>query len=154
MTEVTKDPPMASGRAMGLDVGSRRIGVALSDPTRTIAQPFGVVDGRRSDAACRELCAIAREHEVGIIIVGLPLQMNGREGTQARVVRRFVDVLRKMLDAEVQIELWDERLTSRQAERALQEGGVGSRKARTVVDQIAASIILGSYLAARRSAFS
>lgn len=142
----------ARRRAMGLDVGSRRIGVALSDTLRTIAQPFGVVDGGDRQRACGELAALVNEHEVGLVVVGLPLQMNGREGPQARLVRRFVELLRAVLEPEVEIELWDERLTSRQAERALQEGGVRSRKARTVVDQIAASIILGSFLAARHSA--
>jgi putative Holliday junction resolvase len=123
---------------MALDHGEARCGVAVSDPTRTLATPLGAVphpDTRRGTAA---LVRLAREREVGCVVVGLPLTLRGEEGVQAVRARAFARRLAERLDLPV--ELHDERLTTRQAERT---GGASD------ADSRAAAHLLESYLAGR-----
>lgn len=131
-------------RFMGLDVGERRIGVALSDPEGRMAYPLSVVE-RRSDAEAIEAIArLVKAHGVAKLIIGLPHTLEGLEGMQAEAVRGFVEQLRGRTD--VPYELWDERLSTVEAERRLREAGVRRERRAQVRDTLAATIILQSYL--------
>ncbi|RIK10187.1 MAG: Holliday junction resolvase RuvX [Acidobacteria bacterium] len=133
-------------RIMALDLGERRVGVAISDPLEITAQPFAVID--RGGNMLAEIRAIADEYEIGEVVVGLPLQMRGSEGDAASAARQEADRIRDSLD--VPVVLWDERLTTATAERALIDQGVKRRKRREVIDKIAAAVILQSYLDSRK----
>lgn len=136
-------------RTLGLDLGSKRIGVALSDPEGAIASPLTTLE-RRGDA--RDVAAIGelvREHAVGEIVVGLPLHMNGRRGPEADQARRFARGLGEATG--LRVDLLDERLTTVEAERSLRESGRKGAKRRAVVDAVAASILLRTHLERRRS---
>jgi putative Holliday junction resolvase len=135
-------------RLLALDIGEKRIGVAVSDPSGTVASPLTVLDAPRTMATGEDLMRLIEEYEVEAVIVGLPLSMDGSEGPQAERVRRAASRLAGFL--RVPVEFADERLSSVQASRALGSGGVTSRRARGSVDKIAASIFLQSYLDARR----
>jgi len=132
---------------MGLDVGERRIGVALSDPLGSFAQPHTTVavEGRKTDVP--KIAAIARDHEVSALVVGLPLHMHGEEGEAAKKARRLGNAVAANLGLEVTY--WDERLTTVQAERTLIDGGMRRHKRKGVVDQVAAVLILQAYLDSR-----
>ena len=130
-------------RVLGLDPGSKRIGVALSDPTGTIATPHTVIDRSGEDVAAR-LHTICVEHDVERIVVGLPLHLSGREGSAAEEARRVADVAREATGLPV--EMYDERFTTVTAESALLEGGMRRRERRTVQDKVAAAVLLQSYL--------
>ncbi len=136
-------------RVLALDVGSRRLGIAVSDPTGTVATPLATVPRRSPAADAGALGRLAAEHEAATLVVGLPLSLSGREGPAARAVRAYVDELRELLP-ELVFELADERLSTVEAERALVAGGVGRRARRGVVDQVAASVFLQAWLDARR----
>jgi putative Holliday junction resolvase len=135
-------------RALGLDVGSRRIGVALSDELGITAQPLVVlaVKGLR-DAAAR-IAGLCAEHEVGTIVVGLPLSLSGGDrGSSSARARELAGLLAAAVPAE--IVLWDERFTTAEAERVLVQGNVRRAARRAVVDKIAAALILQGWLDAR-----
>jgi putative Holliday junction resolvase len=135
------------GRILALDVGERRIGVAVSDPASVIAQPLEVLTRTEEAADVARLAALADEYECGTIVVGLPVGLRGQEGPAAERVRAFADRLQAATQAE--IVLWDERLTTVEATRAMREDGRDERWRRGVVDKVAAAIILRSYLEAR-----
>jgi len=134
-------------RAMGVDFGEKRIGLAVSDPHRTIAFPREVLQysGKMSRGAALVAKQVALE-EVGLVVVGLPLEMDGRRGPQADRVSSFIGLLRKALPEETQVREWDERLTSVQAGRVLDEAGVKQHRRRGKVDPIAAALLLQAYL--------
>jgi putative Holliday junction resolvase len=142
-------------RALGVDFGARRVGLSLSDEGRLIAQPFQTLPNRGDFAAvARELVALAEAQEVTQLVVGWPLRLNGKEGLQTRRVERFVEAIERELERverPTPVALWDERLSTTAAERALIEGGVGRRARREVVDQVAASVILQGWLDAQRA---
>jgi len=132
-------------RALGLDIGSRRIGVALSDSAGTLATPYGVVQrtgDRRQDH--RRIAALVAEAEAEVVVVGLPLSLDGSQGPAADAVIAEADELRAALD--VPVVLWDERLSTVEAERRLRATGLTGRARRRVVDQVAATVILQSWL--------
>jgi len=131
-------------RIMGLDVGTKTIGVAVSDELGLTAQGVGTI--RRSTARedLVELKRIAAEQDVHRIVVGLPLNMSGSEGPAADAARKLGERIAHVLGLPV--EYWDERLTTVSAERVLLEANVSRQKRRAVIDQVAASIILQSYL--------
>lgn len=136
-------------RILGIDYGERRVGVALSDPMGLFASPLTVLErGRKLKKTVGEIAALVQKHEVGEVVVGLPLSMSGELGSKAKEVRAFVIRLREGLDVPV-VE-WDERLTTVAAERALIEGRVRRERRRNVIDKTAAALILGSYLDHRR----
>ncbi len=135
-------------RVMGLDVGEKRIGIALSDETGTIAQGKGVCRRRTLEEDLAHLAERAREWGAERIVVGLPLNMDGTEGEQARAVREFARALEEV--AGIPVELWDERLTSAEAERVLLEADLSRRKRKRVRDELAAVLILQSWLDAHR----
>ena len=129
-------------RALGLDVGDRRIGLALSDPTGFLASPFGFVERGPSDL--EDIVRIAEENEVAEIVVGLPLSMSGDSGVQAGKVRAFIRDLRSQTD--LPIKTVDERLSTVQAQGMLQQSGRRRRGDRGQLDAAAAAVILQAYL--------
>jgi putative Holliday junction resolvase len=137
----------SSQRAMALDIGTARIGVAVSDPTRRIAQPRETVDARPPDRAAAAIAALVAELGVSDVIVGLPVEFDGREGHAVRRTRRFVEHLRAVCD--VAIHELDERLTTAEAERGLIAAGVDVRRRKEVRDQSAAALLLAAWLAAQ-----
>jgi len=131
------------GRVLGLDLGDARIGVAISDDERRLAVPLGTVrTGPPADL--RAIADLVREHDVTVVVVGLPLTMSGVGGTQAAHAERFAEALRAILD--VPVELQDERLSTVEAERSLREAGLTGRSRRAVVDRSAATVILQAWL--------
>ena len=133
-----------SGRILGLDVGTRRIGVALSDPTQTIATPLYTLERHALKDDLEELRRLCQTEGVECIVVGWPLETSGRLGRIARIVQDFIDELKKT--TELPVLKWDERLTSVAAERALTASGVRGPRRKKLVDQVAAAIILQGWL--------
>jgi len=134
---------------MALDVGDRRIGVALSDPTGMLATPLIAIDrvaAKPSDID--EILRIASEHDAESIIVGLPVTLSGAEGDQAKGVRAFISDLSAR--AALPIDTVDERYSTVQARRMMRESGAGRSRDRGRVDAAAAAVILQAYLDARR----
>ena len=134
-------------RVLGLDVGDRRIGVALSDEGQLIASPLTVIQSVGWGPDSREILRLMREHGADLIVCGLPRNMDGSEGFQAEKVRRFMQVL---IDQGVPVAWMDERLTTVSAQRALIEGGVRRDGRKGSVDKVAAALILQTYLDAHR----
>lgn len=134
---------MSAGRVLGLDPGSRRIGVALSDPTGIIAQPHDVIDRKVTDPvqAVRDLVS---EYEVVTVVIGLPVSLSGEEGPAAQAAREFGATMTAALDIEVRYH--DERFTTVTAEEALIAGGMRRERRREVRDKVAAAVMLQSYL--------
>lgn len=132
----------AEGRIMGLDIGGKRIGVAISDETRLIATPLQfVARGTGDRQAFADLIA---QYAIGRLVVGLPTGMSGREGPQSADVRGYADQLAAELD--LPMDYWDERLSTAIAERTLIAGGTSRADRRTRVDAVAAAVILQGYL--------
>ncbi len=135
-------------RVLALDVGERRIGVAVSDPDGTIAMSDGVILRRSWRQTLADVRARAASHQAGRIVVGLPLRMDGTEGDAAAAVRIFVDRLRAAVP--LPIDLQDERLSTAEAERAMIAGDVRRSRRRVARDAVAAAIFLQTYLDRRR----
>ena len=129
---------------MGLDVGERRIGIALSDTLGLTAQRLAVLTRHSASADAKAIGALVGQHGVETLVVGLPLTLRGEQGTQAKRVTAFVETLRQHVT--VPIQLIDERLTTVQGERALLETGASRRKRKQVIDQVAAQLILQQFL--------
>ena len=134
---------------MGLDVGERRVGVAIGDELGMISSPLTFVQRRAGDLA--ELRDLAKTMGVDQFVVGLPTGLSGREGPQAATVRQFAEALRAAVEPEIRVVLWDERLTTAIAERTLQESGAWRRRRKGDVDAVAAAVILQGYLDASRA---
>jgi putative holliday junction resolvase len=135
-------------RIMAIDLGEQRIGLALSDPTGNIAGGFRTIRRGWRDEEMSALGAVVAAEDVGRIIVGMPLGMNGQPGVQAELTRRWVVVLQRHM--AVPVEVLDERLTSVQAHRSLDSMGVKRRQHRQHVDEVAATLLLQGYLDSRR----
>src|SRR5215210_7386594 len=133
---------------MALDMGERRIGVALSDTTRVLATPLTTVRAASRAAALKQIAALVVQHEAMVLVVGLPLTLNGEIGPQAQLVQAFVEELRQVVD--VPIHLIDERLTSVAAERMMIDLGIKAEQRKARIDEVAASIILQDFLEAQR----
>lgn len=132
-------------RALGIDLGERRIGVALSDSAGTMATPYEVV--QRSGDRARDharIAALAEEAGAEMLVVGLPLSLDGSKGPAALSVEAEAEELRGRV--ALPVELWDERLSTVEATRRLRAAGVRGTKRRHVVDQVAATVILQSWL--------
>lgn len=129
---------------VGLDVGRRRIGVAASDPTGFLASGVQVIRRASLDKDVEAVQRLVETLRAEQIVVGYPLSMSGEPGPQAEETERFVEALRAR--ASVPIVLWDERLSTLEADRRMQEAGVRGRKRRERVDVAAATLILQSYL--------
>ena len=137
------------GRWLGLDIGERRIGVALSDETRTLARPLLTLTRASKRADFAQVLALCRAHQIDLIVAGLPKTLRNEEGPQARRVRRYVEELSAAVG--VPVAFCDERFSSVEAQERLAAGG---RRARTRgdIDSAAAAVILQAYINAGRPA--
>jgi putative Holliday junction resolvase len=135
-------------RLLGLDFGTKRIGVALSDEMGWTAQGLTTVERKGNQTDIEKIGRLVEEHKVEGIVLGLPLNMDGSEGKAAEAVRKFARLLEERL--RITVHLWDERLTSWEAQGILKEAQVKPKKRKQVVDKLAATLILKSYLDARR----
>lgn len=145
-----------SMRALALDVGTRTIGLAVSDPDGIVASAWETLPRRGEVADVAELLARITAREVGRVIVGLPLELDGREGHRAKRVLRLCEALREQLGARtgapVEVLTWDERFSTAAAERALIEADVSRARRKEKIDAVAAQIILQGWLDAQRPA--
>jgi putative Holliday junction resolvase len=135
------------GRVLGIDAGERRVGVALSDPGRLLASPIGVYDRRNGLAPVFEaLSTLAQREGVTQLVVGLPLNADGSEGRQARRAIAFAQLASRVLGLPAT--MWDERLSTREAEAIVRAQGRSTRNVRQAgqIDAVAAAVILQEYL--------
>jgi putative Holliday junction resolvase len=139
-----------SGRILALDYGTKRIGVALSDELGWTAQPLETFERRTVDRDIAHIASLVRSHEVRLVVLGLPLQLDGREGPAVQAMRDFREKLEGGLS--VPLVLWDERMTTKAAEDFLIAADVSRKKRKGAVDRIAAALLLQSYLAAQATA--
>jgi putative Holliday junction resolvase len=150
------EPPDRRGVHLGVDVGSVRVGVAVSDPDGVLATPVATLDRDPTaapsgdDPDVERIADLVREHSAVRVVVGLPRSLSGGEGPAAERARTYASVLAARL-APVQVRLVDERLTTVDAHRTLRESGVAGRRHRAVVDQAAAVLILQSALDTERA---
>lgn len=135
-------------RVLAVDPGSKRVGVAVSDPTGTIAQGLATIAAEPQDTLAERLAHLAREHEAGRIVVGLPRRMDGSEGPEAKSARSLAGDLRRA--AKLPVELMDERLTTVAAERSMIDAGARRSRRRQSIDQVAATLLLQSHLDSHR----
>ena len=143
--------PALPGRVLGVDLGSRRIGLALSDPGGRIASPYGVLQRAKQQVDDhRAIVDVARENEAVLIVVGLPISLSGDLGPAARATLEEVDAMQKVAGADLAIETYDERLTTITAERSLNEARMSREERRKVVDKVAAAVMLQSWLESKR----
>jgi len=133
-----------AGRVLGLDVGLRRVGVAISDPLGITAQGLETLHRKNKKYDLQHLNRIIREYDVKEIVVGLPLRMSGAEGAQAEKIQAFAEDLRKHF--KLPVHLWDERLTSAEANRLLRETDLSIEKRGRAVDRMAAMLILQGWM--------
>jgi putative holliday junction resolvase len=134
-------------RVLGLDVGSKRIGVAVSDPLGITAQGLETIQRKNKRVDFESLGALIRKYEVAEIVVGFPLRLSGAEGTQSEKMKQFAEELRK--NFSLPVHLWDERLTSSEANRVLRDAELSIKKRGEAVDRMAAVLILQSWMEAR-----
>lgn len=135
-------------RILGVDLGKRRVGLALSDETQMLATALETLDGRDRDALFGALRERIRQHGIGEVVVGHPRRTDGTAGPEAKAAEAFAERLRAACDLPVHLQ--DERLTSVQANRAMQEAGARGRERREAVDRVAAVLILQGFLDRRR----
>ena len=146
-SDQTVAPAEHAKRILGLDVGSKRIGLAISDPLGITAQGLETLHRQNKRLDFSQLEQVIREHRVAEIVIGLPLRMTGGEGIQAEKMQVFAEEIRRRF--RLPVHLWDERLTSAQANRLLRETDMSIKRRGEVVDQMAAVLILQSWMDAR-----
>ncbi len=132
------------GRVLGLDYGERRVGLALSDSRRTVVTPLRTIDRKREDL-WRVLEEILDTYPIQEVVIGLPLSMHGEETRRSREVRAFARAFQDRFPG-ISVTLWDERLTSFEAEALLRDRGLAPSRHKEKVDQLAATLLLQSYL--------
>jgi len=138
-------------RVLGVDLGERRIGLAVSDPTGTLAGPHQILDRSGDPAADRRaVVAVARELGATRIVVGLPRSLSGRDGPAARAARAEAEALRGEGGPDLIVELHDERFSTVTAQQSVRASGARRKARRRPVDDVAAAVILQSYLESRR----
>jgi putative Holliday junction resolvase len=137
-----------TGRILALDLGKRRIGLALSDPLGLTAQGLETLQRTRIRADLDRLGELASKNDVALILIGNPLHMSGREGRQTEHARDFGS--RLQVATGLAVEYWDERLTTVEAQRVLRQSGISIEKRAKAVDRLAAVILLESYLDSRQ----
>jgi len=142
-TDSTKLHP----RVLGLDVGSKTIGMAVSDPLGITAQGLETLRRKNKRTDFGRLKEILRQYEIAEIVVGLPLRMSGAEGNQSEKMRLFAEDLRKV--SGLPVHLWDERLTSAEANRVLRDSEMSIKRRGEVVDRLAAVLILQNWMEAK-----
>ena len=131
-------------RILALDFGEKRIGVAVSDALNIIAQSVGTIERKGIKNDLKKIKDLVQEHDAGMLIVGLPLNMDGTEGKSANRAIDFVNELKKEIN--IRIEMADERLTTAQGERIFLEADLSRKKRKKNIDKIAAQLILQNYL--------
>jgi putative holliday junction resolvase len=141
---VVNSPSRRTGRILALDLGKRRIGLAVSDELGITAQGLPTLERTRIRDDLDALAALISEKNVELILMGNPLHMTGREGRQAEYTRDFAARLSERTG--VAVTFWDERLTTVQAHRVLRDSGIGIEKRAKAIDRLAATILLESYL--------
>lgn len=147
-SETRRDRP---GRILALDVGSKRIGVAVSDPLGITAQGLETIQRQNKRKDLEILGRLLAGYQVKEVVVGLPLRLSGVEGTQSQKMRAFAELLKS--EFGVTVHLWDERWTSTQANRLLREADLSIEKRGKAVDRMAAVLILQSWLEAHSQSF-
>jgi putative Holliday junction resolvase len=130
-------------RALGVDLGSRRIGIALSDPKGTVATPYAVLTRTNDEEDAQAVAEIASAEGAARIIVGHPLSLDGSRGPAAQVAEAFAG---KLQEAGMRVTLWDERMTTVEADKMLKARGMKGRARRGHVDKVAAQVLLQAYL--------
>ncbi len=133
---------------LAVDPGSKRVGLAVSDPTGTIAQPLDTIDAAPAKTLASRLAQVAQAKEVSRIVVGLPRRLDGTAGPEAHAARELAAGLRK--ESGLPVQLVDERLTTAQAERSMISQGVRRARRRATIDSVAAALLLQSHLDSRR----
>lgn len=136
-------------RVLGIDFGDKNIGLALSDRLLIIAQALGSYRSKSKEEDGKYFKELVSKYEIGKIVIGLPLRMDGSQGTRVEKTKKFARWLESTLSLPVI--LWDERLTTQQAAKILQAQKVKNKKKKNVEDQISAAIILSSYLERKRT---
>jgi len=139
--------PSEKRRILALDVGARHIGLAISDPLAVTAQGLATLERRNQKLDLERLQRLIEEHAVAEMVVGYPLRMSGAAGTEAGKIAAFAEQLRRRF--HLPVHLWDERLSSAEANRVLRQTGMSIRRRAQVVDRMAAVLILQSFLDAR-----
>lgn len=140
--------PDYPGRVLALDLGEKRIGIALSDATRLIGSAHSLLERRSRAEDFTAVAALVAENEVTLVVLGLPITLAGHEGDRAAWVRDYGAALASHLD--IPVAYWDESLTTKQAEATLRAAGKGRKQMKAQVDAVAAALILQSYLDAQR----
>lgn len=135
---------MTEERVLGLDIGTKRTGVAISDARAKLASAFTTLYAKSPELLAKEVLTLVESEEVTRVVVGLPLNHHGEEGSDAVLVRRYIAALQKKLSVPV-VE-WDERFTTVQAERSLLEIDLPRKRRKEIIDKVAASVLLQSYL--------
>ena len=131
-------------RYLGIDFGQKRIGLAISDENGQIAFPLCVLENCGQRRVAVEISRIVTERKVGALVLGLPLNLDGSKGIAVENVEKFTDILKQYIS--IPVEFWDERLSTKIAERAMIEGGLSRMRRKQSIDQATAQIILQSYL--------
>lgn len=136
-------------KIMAVDYGDARTGLAVCDRTETLSSPVGVIEEKSMAKAAEKIIHASREFEVKMVVLGLPRNMDGSEGSRAQKTRKLGGILERLLD--IPLEYWDERNTTKSAEGLLGEAGAYGKKRKALVDAVAATIILDAFLAHRRA---
>ena len=134
-------------RALGVDLGTRRIGLAISDARGTVATPYATLQRTNDEHDAAAIAEVASAEEAKLVVLGHPLSMDGKRGDAALVAEAFAE---KLKQSGVRVALWDERLTTKEAESKLKGRGMKGRARRAVVDKVAAQVLLQSYLDTKR----
>ncbi|GAB4162708.1 MAG: Holliday junction resolvase RuvX [Planctomycetota bacterium] len=132
-------------RFLGVDYGDKRTGLAISDPTGTIARPLELLTGLTDEKTALRIAELVREYEVTTVVIGLPRNMDGSEGFRAERTRKFAETVEAALQG-VPVEFFDERLTTMQAQRSLRLMDAGRKEKKGKIDTMAASLLLQSFL--------
>ena len=155
MQNTETDKPLSSlpGRTLAVDHGDSRIGLALSDPMGLFAQPLATLENKGYKQAASDVLSIAAINDVRQIVVGLPLELDGSKGPQARKVDKFTKQLRRSIEAserEVVVHQWDERMTTVAAERIIAGSKLKDSERSGALDRVAAALILEGFLASNQ----
>ena len=137
-------------RALGLDVGSKTIGVAITDEASIAAHPLRVIERKGTDTDVSAIQTLVAEHDIGHIVIGIPFELSGKIGHRAKRVQEFAQALQAALGDAVKLHEQDERFTTAEAERVLLDADLSRQKRKQVIDQQAAALILQAWLDANR----
>ena len=134
-------------RALGVDLGTRRIGLAISDARGKVATPYATLERTNDENDAKAIAEVASAEEAKVVVLGLPLLLDGTRGDAAAVSEAFAA---KLKESGLRVALFDERLTTKEAEKGLKRRGMKGRERRAVVDKVAAQVLLQSYLDTKR----